>query len=185
VILEVSEAPGQGEAKGFGLSVEKACRSPQYTRNPTGVPAGRDGGRPARLSTPMELRLGVDHGDTLVVVLREGSEETTIAVRPVAAGVRSLLAAVDAAMASGYGECFWPAPTGGQYWWMFRRDHESLETIAMWTRGGATGWEHRFRATDAALWLRDRLGAEIARLGLDAATRDASAPASPEPPVQD
>jgi|SRR5215471_13286750 len=115
----------------------------------------------------MDLRLAVDPPDTLLVSVREGEEQTEIAVHPARAGVQTLLAAIDSAIATGYGECFWPAPTGGQYWWMFKRDAESLETIAMWTRGGASGWEHTFRATDAAAWLRSRLIAEIDRLRLE------------------
>lgn len=114
----------------------------------------------------MDLRLVIDPPDTLVVHVREGQEQTEIAVRPARAGAQSLLAAIDSAIATGYGECFWPAATGGQYWWLFKRDAESLEAIAMWTRGGATGWEHTFRATDAASWLRGRLRAEIERLRL-------------------
>ena len=39
--------------------------------------------------------------------------------------------------------------------------------MAMWTRGGASLWEHVFRATDSASWLRDQLGIEIVRLGID------------------
>jgi len=114
----------------------------------------------------MEIGLTLEPPDSLIVHLREGVEETTVAVHPARAGAMSLVAALEAAMASGYGECFWPASSGGQYWWMFKRDAESLETIAMWTRGGATGWEHTFRATDAAAFVRDRLAAEIGRLGL-------------------
>ncbi len=57
----------------------------------------------------------------------------------------------------GYGECFWPSPTGGQYWWIFKRTDDSIETMTMWTRGGASLWEHVFRATDSVTWLRDRL----------------------------
>jgi hypothetical protein len=114
----------------------------------------------------MDIQLSLDAPDTLVVHLREGSEQTTIAVYPARAGVRSLLAAVDAALSTGYGECFWPGSPGGQYWWMFKRDAESLETIAMWTRGGASLWEHTFRATDEAIWFRDRLQAEVDRLQL-------------------
>ncbi len=34
----------------------------------------------------------------------------------------------------------------------------------MWTRGGASLWEHVFRATDSATWVRDRLDEEIDRL---------------------
>jgi len=114
----------------------------------------------------MDLRLAVDPPNTLVVHVREGSEQTEVAVSPARAGAESLLAAVDSAIATGYGECIWPAASGGQYWWMFKREAESLETIAMWTRGGASGWEHTFRATDAAAWFRSRLSAEIDRLRL-------------------
>lgn len=117
----------------------------------------------------MDLRLTVDPPDTLVVQLREGSEQTEVAVSPARAGAETLLSAVDSAMATGYGECFWPAASGGQYWWVFKRGAESLETMAMWTRGGASGWEHRFRATDAAEWLRSRLATEIERLRLESA----------------
>ena len=70
------------------------------------------------------------------------------------------------AIRDGYGECFWPGVPGGQYWWMFRREAETLETVVMWSRGGASGWQHVFRATDGADWVRDRLDAEAARLGI-------------------
>jgi hypothetical protein len=112
----------------------------------------------------LDLELGPE--DTLLVHLREGDERTTVAVRPSAAGAASLLRALDDALAHGYGECFWPAIAGGQYWWIFKRDDERLETIAMWTRGGASLWEHVFRATDAAGWVRDRIGRDLRRLNL-------------------
>src|SRR5215467_13473811 len=42
-----------------------------------------------------------------------------------------LLAALDAAAGDdGYGECFWPEPTG-HYWWMFKREDRSLETAVL------------------------------------------------------
>src|SRR5688572_11745474 len=112
----------------------------------------------------MNLHFALEPHDVLVVHLREGEEETSVSVRPSKAGVTSLRRALDAAMADGYGECFWPAATGGQYWWIFKRDAERLETIAMWTRGGASLWEHVFRATDAACWVVERLDREIKRL---------------------
>ena len=87
-------------------------------------------------------------------------------VSPASAGATSLLRAVDEAMADGYGESFWPALTGGQYWWIFKRDENRMETIVMWTRGGASLWEHVFRATDSAVWVRDQVASETARLGL-------------------
>ncbi len=90
---------------------------------------------------------------------------TAIQVRPAAAGAASLLRALDGALADGYGECFWPGAPG-QYWWMLKRDDRSIEVIAMWTRGGASLWEHVFRATDSADWLEQQLRSEIDRLGL-------------------
>ena len=74
--------------------------------------------------------------------------------------------AFESAMSEGFGECFWPGSTGGQYWWIFKRDAQTIEIVAMWTRGGASLWEHVFRATDATDWVRERLIAEIDRLDL-------------------
>ena len=117
----------------------------------------------------MNLRFALEPDDTLVVHLREGETETTVAVSPARAGVRSLRRALAAAIDDGYGECFWPATTGGQYWWMFKRDAETLETVAMWTRGGAAPWQHVFRAADEVTYVRARLAREIERLGPAAA----------------
>jgi len=112
----------------------------------------------------MDLGLTIEPYDMLVVSLRDGTDETTVSVHPSQAGVQSLVRALDAAIADGYGECFWPGAPGGQYWWIFQRRDETLEVIVMWTRGGAALWEHVFRTTDAAQWVRDRLAQEIDRL---------------------
>lgn len=114
----------------------------------------------------MNLHFELGPEDTLLVHLREGEEYTTVAVRPAAAGAVSLQRALNQALAEGYGECFWPALTGGQYWWIFKRDTERLEMVAMWTRGGASLWEHVFRATDAAAWVRDRIRRDLGQLNL-------------------
>jgi hypothetical protein len=114
----------------------------------------------------MDLHLMLDSHDVLEVRLTEGGQRATVSVASSRAGARSLARALDAASADGYGECFWPGSTGGQYWWIFKRDGESLEVVVMWTRGGASLWEHVFRATDATSWVRDRLGAEVERLNL-------------------
>jgi hypothetical protein len=114
----------------------------------------------------MNLSFVLEPHDTLTVHLCEGSEESTVSARPSSAAVASLHRALTAALADGYGECFWPAATGGQYWWIFKRDDERLETVAMWTRGGASLWEHVFRATDAASWVEERVRLEAVRLNL-------------------
>jgi hypothetical protein len=112
----------------------------------------------------VNLRLTIEPHETLVVHLRDGERETSIAVRPASAGLASLSRAVDEAATQGYGECFWPGSPGGQYWWIFKRDAESLEVIAMWTRGGAALWEHVFRSTDSVDWVKTALDREIANL---------------------
>ena len=71
-----------------------------------------------------------------------------------------LRAALDAAGAEGYGECFWPEPTG-QYWWMFRLVDARLEVAVMWTAGGASQWQHVFRAADEFDYVRDLVHAEL------------------------
>ena len=114
----------------------------------------------------LDLHFVVERDDLLTVFLRDGEAQASLTVHPPAAAVQSLSRALEAAMAGGYGECFWPAASGGVYWWIFTRDHETLETTALWTRGGVSIWEHVFRATDAAHWVQDRLRAEIAKLGL-------------------
>ena len=114
----------------------------------------------------MDLHLAIERDDVLIVSLRDGEAQAALSVHPPLAGVKSLGRALDTAMADGYGECFWPAATGGIYWWIFTRTDESLETTALWTRGGVAIWEHVFRATDSAAWIHERVRAEVARLGL-------------------
>jgi len=114
----------------------------------------------------LDLSLSLEPYDTLVVHLIEDERETTVTVHPARAGATSLLRALDESIAAGYGECFWPGAPGGQYWWIFKREAELVEVIAMWTRGGAAMWEHVFRASESAAWLEGRLTSEIDRLEL-------------------
>jgi len=123
-------------------------------------------GAPITCTPHMELRLSVEPYDLLVVHLIEGTDDTTVSVHGARPGAQSLKRALDAAIETGYGECFWPGSPGGQYWWIFKRTAESLEVIAMWTRGGASLWEHVFRVVDSAAWVSERLTSEIDRLAL-------------------
>ena len=114
----------------------------------------------------MDIRLERQGRDELIVHLKDGSVETSVSVPQARPGAASLMRALESAVASGHGECFWPCTTGGQYWWMFRREHDALEAIVMWTRGGASLWEHVFRATDQVTWVHERLSSELERLDL-------------------
>jgi hypothetical protein len=111
----------------------------------------------------MTFHLAIDSHDVLVVSLREGDVETSVSVTPSASAMTTLERAMDDALETSYGECFWPAFEGGQYWWIFSRRADALETIVMWTRGGASLWEHVFRATDEAAWVRQRWKDECRR----------------------
>ena len=78
----------------------------------------------------------------------------------------NLLAALDAAEGpDGYGECFWPEPTG-HFWWMFKRDDRSLETVVLWSRSSAVGWQHLFRACDEVGYVKDLIQTALAESGL-------------------
>ena len=103
----------------------------------------------------MEVRLELESHDHLIVHLREGEQQTQVGVPKSRPGADSLQRALNDALTQGYGECFWPGVEGGQFWWMFRRDAETLEVAVMWSRGGASGWEHVFRATDSAAWVAE------------------------------
>jgi hypothetical protein len=119
------------------------------------------------LQFPMNIHLALEPHDTLLIRLQEGTHETTISAYPARGGALVLRRTLASAIDEGYGECYWPAPTGGQYWIIFKRDAEVLELMIMWTRGGASSWEHVFRSTDAASWIADRLDSELARLELN------------------
>ena len=113
----------------------------------------------------MEVRLEPRIARPLIVHLREGEHRPRSACL-VASGADSLQRPQRGPGPDGYGECFWPGVEGGQYWWMFRRDAETLEVAVMWSRGGASGWEHVFRATDERGLVADCLATEFARLRL-------------------
>ena len=122
----------------------------------------------------MEIRLEIDVHDVLSVYLADGDDRAVVTAAPAAAAIASMTRAFDTAVESGYGECFWPGFEGGHYWWIFTRRAEAIEVIAMWTRGGASLWEHVFRATDAAEWIRTRLASETERTGLGSGPQGAA-----------
>lgn len=113
----------------------------------------------------MDLTLEIEAGGRLVGRLREGPADTVVTAGQARAAAAALAGALEEASAEGYGECFWLEPTG-QYWWMLRRDDSTLEVVVLWASGVATGWQHVFRATDEMAWVRERLDAELQKLGL-------------------
>lgn len=101
----------------------------------------------------------------VVARLRDGDVTTDVSGWNQRECAAQLMAALDAAEVEGYGECFWPEPTG-HYWWMFRRDDRRLEAVVLWSRSSAVGWQHVFRAADEMGYLRDLFRREFERNGL-------------------
>ena len=113
------------------------------------------------------MNLVIERPDTrrLIARLREGDTTTEVIGWQPEQSAAGLLAALDAAETDGYGECFWPEPTG-QYWWILKRDHESVEVVVLSSRGGAMGWQHVFRAVDGMRYVHELIGGQLARHGL-------------------
>jgi hypothetical protein len=97
-----------------------------------------------------------EHPDSqrIVAHLREGHEVTEVTGWNAARCTEALLAALDAAAVDGYGECFWPEPTGHN-WWLFKRIEDRLEVAVLYSRSSAVGWQHVFRATDGFTYTRE------------------------------
>jgi hypothetical protein len=94
--------------------------------------------------------------------LREGGVTTEVVGWNPEYCARQLRAALEAVEIDGYGECFWPEPTG-QYWWMLKRDENRMEVAVLWSRSSAVGWQHVFRATDEVGYVRDLINEALSR----------------------
>ena len=112
----------------------------------------------------VNISLSLD-GPRLKAKLVEGKDEAEVIGWNATNAAAHLEGALDDAELEGYGECFWPEPTG-HYWWMFRRDDQRLEVVVLWSRSSAVGWQHVFRATDAFDYVRDLVQRELSRSGL-------------------
>jgi hypothetical protein len=98
----------------------------------------------------MDLSIELDDlGRLICTVDDQGRPAVVIASEPRAAA-GDLLAALDEASDTGFGECLWPTDAG-DYRWMLRRSGDRLIVVALWSRGTLTGWDHVLRAdTDFA-----------------------------------
>ena len=113
----------------------------------------------------MNISLSLD-GPRVTASLVEGQDLAEAVGWNPTNSLAHLQSALDDAEIEGYGECFWPEPTG-HYWWMFRRDDARLEVVVLWSRSSAVGWQHVFRAADEFRYFRERVRTEIQRLSLE------------------
>ena len=111
----------------------------------------------------MELSIERDTPDRLVCTLSEGHRTVVLTSSDAEAAAADLLAALDSAAATGYGECLWQEATG-DYRWMFKRTGSQVTVATLWCMGTLTGWQNVLQTDTDFASLVDRVRAEIARL---------------------
>jgi hypothetical protein len=84
-----------------------------------------------------------DSGRVICTVRDAGNEATVTAADAVNASLE-LLAAIQDAEESEYGDCLWQEATG-EYKWMLRRHEQTVTVAIMWSSGTLTGWQHVIR----------------------------------------
>jgi hypothetical protein len=99
----------------------------------------------------------------LVCTIADNDQEATVTASNVPEAPEQLVAALEQARDSGYGECLW-LESGGEYRWMLRRSDAGVTVVVLWSSGTLTGWQHVFRAEGALEPLLDQVVAEWARL---------------------
>ena len=93
----------------------------------------------------MDVSLQRDEFGRLIAELKDGRQEATVTASNVPAAGEDLIAAIESARDTGYGECQWEEQ-GGDYRWMFRHTDGRLTVVVLWATGTVTGWQHVFRA---------------------------------------
>ncbi len=111
----------------------------------------------------MNLSLSIDSFGRLVCDIEDDGERAVVTAADASYGVTQLMAAIDDAQESGYGECIWPEG-GGEYRWMLRRDGNALTIVLLWSRGTLTGWQHVLRTETRFEAFCARIRESVARL---------------------
>jgi len=112
----------------------------------------------------VDLSIERDTPDRLVCTLREGPRSVVLTSSDAEAAAADLLAAIDSAAVTGYGECLWQE-AAGDYRWMFKRTGSHVTVATLWSTGTLTGWQNVLQFDMEFAALADRVRAEIARLG--------------------
>jgi hypothetical protein len=112
----------------------------------------------------MQLTLDIDDAGRFVCTLAHDATTALVTASTLPAA-DDLLAAIEDARDTGYGECVWEE-AGGDYRWMLRKRDDVLTVVVLWSSGTLTGWEHVFRGECDLEWLAGRVGAELERQGI-------------------
>jgi hypothetical protein len=89
----------------------------------------------------VELVSAIDDSGRLTCTVVVDGRPVQLTAADAAAAADDLLAALEEAGQTGFGECVWQE-AGGDYRWMFRRVGERLTVVGLWSAGTVTGWQH-------------------------------------------
>jgi hypothetical protein len=108
----------------------------------------------------MQLDFALDEFGRLIASLAGDRASVTVTASNVPGAGAGLAEAVEEALDTGFGECWWEEG-GGVYRWLLRREADRLTVVVLWSTGTITGWEDVFRGEcDAAAFaaqVRDAL----------------------------
>jgi hypothetical protein len=112
----------------------------------------------------MELSMSRDAFGRIACRIRDAGNEATVTAGDAVNASLELLAAIQDAEESGYGDCLWQEATG-EYKWMLRRDDAAITVAIMWSSGTLTGWRHVLRGDTDFNAFAEQVRTELAQLG--------------------
>lgn len=100
----------------------------------------------------------------VVCTVRDAGNEAVVTAADAVNASLELLAAIQDADESGYGDCLWQE-AAGEYKWMLRRHDRVLTVAVMWSSGTLTGWQHVIHGDTEFDTFAEQARTELARLG--------------------
>ena len=118
----------------------------------------------------MNISMTRDSFGRVVCTIRDSGNEAVVTASDAVNASLELLAAIQDAEESEYGECLWQEASGG-YKWMLRRRDRTLTVALMWSSGTLTGWSHVLRADTYVDTFAEQVRTALAQLGDAAPSR--------------
>lgn len=118
----------------------------------------------------MNISMTRDSYGRVVCTIQDSGNEAVVTAADAVNASLELLAAIQDAAESEYGECLWQE-AAGEYKWMLRRHDRTLTVALMWSSGTLTGWSHVLRADTDFDTFAEQVRTALAQLGDAAASR--------------
>lgn len=112
----------------------------------------------------MNISMTRDSYGRIVCAIQDEGNKAVVTAADAVTGSLELLAAIQDAAESEYGECLWQEATG-EYKWMLRRHDRTLTVALMWSSGTLTGWSHVLRAETEFDAFAEQARTALAQLG--------------------